>query len=289
MENKTIIPPIKSNGIKTKLIPWINDVINKSGINLDTANWVEPFFGTGVVGFNSPVKGNHIIGDGNPHIINFYDALKAGTITPDIVRTFLEEEGAKLAASGNEGYDYYREVRSRFNKNKNSLDFLFLTRACFNGLMRFNRYGEYNVPFCKNPDRFTKTYITKICNLVNNVQNIIKEGQWEFHNQDFSVTIAAAKEGDIIYCDPPYYGLSADYFNGWTEENEKALNDALRNTKAKFIMSTWLSTPNRRNEMIDKYWKDFNIIEKEHFYFIGSHEEYRHSVTEVLITNFPTD
>ena len=49
-----IVPPIKSQGIKTKLVPWINDVICRSGIDLGNANWIEPFFGTGVVGINSP-------------------------------------------------------------------------------------------------------------------------------------------------------------------------------------------------------------------------------------------
>ena len=45
-----IVPPIKSQGIKTKLVPWINDVILQSGLDLPNTNWIEPFFGTGVVG-----------------------------------------------------------------------------------------------------------------------------------------------------------------------------------------------------------------------------------------------
>ena len=53
-----IVPPIKSQGIKTKLVPWINDLIAKSGLDLTNANWIEPFFGTGVVGLNAPVGGN---------------------------------------------------------------------------------------------------------------------------------------------------------------------------------------------------------------------------------------
>lgn len=38
-----IVPPIKSQGIKTKLVPWILDVIDKSGIDPINSNWVEPF------------------------------------------------------------------------------------------------------------------------------------------------------------------------------------------------------------------------------------------------------
>lgn len=40
---KTIVPPIKSQGIKTKLVPWINDIIRRSGLDLSKTNWVEPF------------------------------------------------------------------------------------------------------------------------------------------------------------------------------------------------------------------------------------------------------
>lgn len=70
-----VIPPIKSQGIKTKLVPLINDLILRSGVPLK-ARWIEPFFGTGVVGFNSPLCGTHIAGDTNPHLIRFYQAIQ---------------------------------------------------------------------------------------------------------------------------------------------------------------------------------------------------------------------
>lgn len=41
--DKTIVPPIKSQGIKTKLVPWINDIIRRSGLDLGKTNWIEPF------------------------------------------------------------------------------------------------------------------------------------------------------------------------------------------------------------------------------------------------------
>ncbi|MDE6007655.1 MAG: DNA adenine methylase, partial [Muribaculaceae bacterium] len=84
------IPPIKSQGIKTKLVPWINDLVLCSGIDLDKATWIEPFFGTGVVGLNSLVRGKHVVGDTNPHIINFYKMLQSGKITAGKMRSYLE-------------------------------------------------------------------------------------------------------------------------------------------------------------------------------------------------------
>lgn len=64
-----IIPPIKSQGIKTKIVPAINRII-ESAKEPFTGDWYEPFFGTGVVGFNSPIRGSKIVGDTNPHITN---------------------------------------------------------------------------------------------------------------------------------------------------------------------------------------------------------------------------
>ena len=41
-----IVPAIKSQGIKTKLVPWINDIVLQSGLDIPNTNWIEPFFGT---------------------------------------------------------------------------------------------------------------------------------------------------------------------------------------------------------------------------------------------------
>ena len=99
---EVIVPPIKSQGIKTKLVPWINDLILTSGTDLN-AHWIEPFFGTGVVGFNSPLRGAHIVGDTNPHIINFYRGVQSGEITSYSMRAYLEKESRLLAEADEEG------------------------------------------------------------------------------------------------------------------------------------------------------------------------------------------
>ncbi|MBQ8956941.1 MAG: Dam family site-specific DNA-(adenine-N6)-methyltransferase [Bacteroidales bacterium] len=279
------IPPIKSQGIKTKLVPWINDLILTSGTNLE-ARWIEPFFGTGVVGFNSPMCGAHIVGDTNPHIIGFYKEVQNGEITPYSMRAYLERESKLLESSPEDGYEHFRQVRDRFNSEHSPYDFIFLSRAGFNGMMRFNRHGDWNVPFCKKPDRFSPAYITKICNQVGHISQILKKKDWKFDNVSFKDTIAQAKEGDIIYCDPPYFGRYVDYYNGWTEEDEQALFEALRNTLAKFILSTWHHNDYRSNEMIERYWKQFNVLTKDHFYHNGGKIENRHSIVEALVFNF---
>lgn len=281
-----IIPPIKSQGIKTKLVPWIFDIIDRSGIDPINARWIEPFFGTGVVGFNSPLRGKHIVGDTNPHIINFYNQVKDGIISGRTMKQYLNHEGKLLEIADENGYVHFREIRNRFNSYFSPFDFIFLSRAGFNGMMRFNKQGKWNVPFCKKPQRFTPAYITKICNQIDNVASIIRKKDWEFYNQDFLDTISIADKDDVIYCDPPYFGRHVDYYNGWTEKDEIALYKALCHTKAKFILSTWHHNEFRKNDMISKLWNNFNVETKDHFYYGGAHIKNRHAMTEALVFNF---
>lgn len=280
-----IVPPIKSQGIKTQLVDWINDLVFRSGIQ-SNANWFEPFFGTGVVGFNSKLKGTHVVGDTNPHIIALYNAIKDGSITSQSMRAYLEHESDLLSSAGEDGYAYYRVVKERFNKEHNSYDFVFLSRAGFNGMMRFNKKGEWNIPFCKKPNRFAPAYITKICNQIDDVGRVIKTKEWSFNNCQFEEIISRAQKGDIIYCDPPYYGRYVDYYNGWTEKDEEKLYKLLKNTNANFILSTWHHNQYRSNDMIDKYWGQFNVTTKEHFYHGGGKIENRHEMIEALVYNF---
>lgn len=286
MNKKVIVPPIKSQGIKTKLVPWINDVILQSGIDIESANWIEPFFGTGVVGLNSPVQGSHIVSDTNPHIINLYNSIKNGRITEYNMRAYLEREGKVLEQADENGYAYYREVKQRFNHEHSPFDFIFLSRAGFNGMMRFNRKGEWNIPFCQKPNRFAPAYISKICNQIAAAERIIRKGNWQFLNQGFLDTINEAKAGDIIYCDPPYFGRYVDYYNGWTEDDEETLFTALMRTPAHFILSTWHHNEFRENEMMNRFWNRFNVLTQEHYYHGGGHIENRHPMVEALVFNF---
>lgn len=274
---KIFVPPIKSQGIKTKLVKWIKS--NVEQISYD--RWVEPFMGTGVVAFNIRPK-KALLCDSNPHIIKFYNSIKSKEITSSIVKEYLIKEGKQLLAS--EG-KYYYEVRNRFNENASSLDFLFLSRSCFNGMMRFNRKGGYNVPFCKKPNRFAQALVTKITNQVENISQIIENGDFEFKKLDFQETLQNINSKDLVYCDPPYIGRHVDYFDSWSEEEEIILRDGLVNADAKFILSTWLSNKYRTNDYVFSIWKECSVSTKEHFYHVGGKESNRNAVYEALLSN----
>ena len=276
--SKVLVPPIKCQGIKTKLVP----LILSCAANVKFECWIEPFMGSGVVGLNAR-RSVAMFADVNPHLVNFYSAIKSGIVTPKIARTFLEKEGDQLEKIGEK---HYYDVRERFNDYGAPLDFLFLSRACFNGMIRFNSKGKFNVPFCRKPERFARAYITKIVNQIAQFQEATKHYQWNFVCQEFVETILQATADDLIYCDPPYLGRHVDYFDSWSENDEQMLFDALSATKAKFILSTWHSNQYRTNQTLKTLWNRFHLVTQEHFYHVGAKESNRGAMLEAVVMNF---
>lgn len=51
-KNSILVPPVKCQGIKTKLVPFILEHVRRDEDGL----WIEPFLGTGAVAFNLAPK-----------------------------------------------------------------------------------------------------------------------------------------------------------------------------------------------------------------------------------------
>lgn len=271
------IPPIKCQGIKTKLVPFIAQHIQWS--ETPQGKWIEPFLGSGVVAFNlCPERA--LLTDANQHIIHFYQAIQRGELTRDRVREFLTGEGDRL---WQQGEPYYYEVRSRFNAHPTPLDFLFLNRACFNGLMRFNRNGGFNVPFCRKPQRFAPAYITKIANQVHWVSQQLAGKSWDFRVANWQSTLEMAQPQDFAYLDPPYIGRHTDYYNAWDEAAATTLATVTQQLPCGFALSMWLANQYRQNPHIPTCWPDLEMHVFQHFYHVGSRETLRGAIAEALL------
>lgn len=272
---RVYVPPIKCQGIKTKLVPFIFSSVRWDG----KGRWIAPFLGSGVVFFNlaSP---HACVADTNVHIIRLYREIIAGTITPANVKHFLEDEGRKLLQYGG---DYFYKVRKRFNSALTSLDFLFLNRSCFNGVMRFNRHGKFNVPFGHKPDGFRQAYITKIVNQVTHLRKIAKGRDWVFEVADWRSTMAHAREEGFIYADPPYAGRHTDYFNGWDDAEATELMRGLLTSPAGFALSTWKQNMYRFNPHLNSTPVGTTLRTTNHFYHVDSKESLRNEMEEALV------
>lgn len=268
-------PPIKIQGIKTKLVPFIAGNLRWDG----EGRWIEPFAGSFAVALNvAPQRA--LLADTNEHLIRFYQGIQSGTITPELVRAHLETEGATLLATGEE---HYYSVRERFNKDKNPLDLVFLNRSCFNGIMRFNKKGGFNVPFCRKPERFRQALVTKICNQVAWAAGVMHGKDWVIKCQTWQETLAEAEAGDMVYMDPPYVGRHTDYYNQWSDEEADALASAIKLLPSGFAYSMWKENKYRENVHLIDHFADYHMVTFSHFYHVGASEELRNEMEEALV------
>ncbi len=271
-------PPIKTQGIKTKLTPFIAGHIEWDW----RGRWVEPFLGSGAVLLNiRPPRA--LVADSCVPIVNFYQAVQNGQINAGRVEGFLRCEGERLRV---EGADRYYQIRERFNNEGDPLDFLFVSRACFNGLVRFNQKGQFNTPFCKKPERFRPAYVTKICNQVQWAADTMRGRDWEFVCADWRDIVGVAEERDFIYADPPYSGRFTDFYNSWSEQDGYELAQALKGAPCRFLYSMWVENRFRRNDRLFDWFAGYEIATFSHYYHLGATESLRHAMQEGLVVGF---
>lgn len=275
----SLVVPIKTQGKKTKITEYIREFYQKDRI------WIEPFLGSAQVLFAvSPEKA--IVSDTNIHIINFYNSLKNKKFNHVSVRDFLEYHGKILSEKGKE---YYYEMRTKFNENHDPLYFLFLNRSCFNGVMRFNSKGGFNVPFCNKDNRFDKSMITRIVNQVHDIEKILDEKgeNWTFIVSDWKEIVKkyGNQQDAFFYFDPPYVNRHATYFENWSEEENETFFESIKKMKASFLLSNWVENSYRSNNKIDIFSDEklFQIKLIDHFYHVGGNLENRNKMVECLI------
>jgi DNA adenine methylase len=190
---KIIEPVIKWSGSKRYVARELSNYIHNQ------KRYIEPFVGGGsMLPFRQIDKA--IACDIIPELINLWNEIKNN---PKRVSSEYQLRWDRLQ---NEGHDVYYELRDNFNKTKNEFDFLFLTRTCVNGLIRYNNNGEFNNSMHKNrpginPERF-KEIILKWSYFIQDV---------EFRICDYRETLSDANKNDFIFLDPPYGGTKDRY------------------------------------------------------------------------------
>lgn len=157
---------------------------------------IEPFVGAGSVFLNTNYE-RYILADINHDLISLFNIIKK---QPD---KFIEDAKLLFTQQNNQTAAFY-QLRELFNRSENAyqraLLFLYLNRHCYNGLCRYNSSGEYNVPFgqYKNiyfPEREIMAFSEKA-------------QKAEFVCAPYHKVMKKAKEGSVVYCDPPYVPLS---------------------------------------------------------------------------------
>lgn len=185
-------PFLKWAGSKSKLIPWIARAIPQTARRL-----IEPFAGSAALSLALDFEA-YVLNDINRDLIHLYQTLKIEkTAFIDYARSFF-------TAEHNQENRFY-DLRAQFNGSDDIFErsalFLYLNRHGFNGLCRYNRAGQFNVPF----GRYRAPYFPEA-----EMRHFIEKSErFTLLCGDFQTAFHQANRDDIIYCDPPYVPLSA--------------------------------------------------------------------------------
>lgn len=183
-------PFLKYAGGKYQIIARINKVLPQGN------RLIEPFVGAGSVFANTNYS-KYLLADNNLALINLFKFLKQEQ--EDFIYYCAEFFGKK-----NNTEKKYQEYKYLFNTTQNlrlkSALFLYLNKHAFNGLMRQNSSGHFNVSFGKYKKPCFP--MEKILYFADKLKHAtVTHG-------DFSITMKKARVGDVVYCDPPYIPLS---------------------------------------------------------------------------------
>ena len=189
-----IQPVIKWSGSKRSQATAITKCIP------DFKRYYEPFVGGGSIAY-AVSPNNGICGDICEPLINLWRLIQSD------YKKLFEQYKAHWERLQYEGYLVFYEIRDNYNKNQASTDLLFLSRTCVNGLIRFNKNGEFNNSLHHTRKGIEPNRLKSIlANWSERLQGI------EFRSGDYLETTHDIQDGDFVYLDPPYFNTKGRYF-----------------------------------------------------------------------------
>ena len=275
-------PVLKYRGGKSREIPRF-----LCHIPDDFHRYLEPLFGGGSVYFYlEPDRA--ILGDINERLMTFYrhlrdhyplmrrqlDALqKQYESNQAAYRQLKEERPAERVPNANE--DLYYHMRNLFNHPDGSyLDgvlYFFINKTAYSGMIRYNKNGEYNVPFGRYPHLNTQ--------LVTQRHSDLLQGA-ELFCADYSQIFRMAQEDDFIFLDPPYdcvfhdYGNKGQTTNGFDETEHRRLAADFKNLPCRALMvigKTPLTEELYGDYIVDEYYKNYSVNIRNRFHNDSMH------------------
>ena len=184
--------------------------------------YIEPFVGGGSVYFYLNPS-NAVISDVHTELIDLYKSIGLGKGTE--INEFMKQ-------TPNDEITYYK-VRDQMEINT-ELDsakrFYYQRKTCFRGMLRYNKNGNFNIPFGKYKTINYSEIVNKDYETLLGRTEILNKGfEYLFENYN--------DENNFMFLDPPYDSEFTDYGYckfGKKEQQELAL--LFKNTKIKCLM-----------------------------------------------------
>lgn len=249
MPDPKVTPFLRWAGGKRQLVSTLLERV-PGQIN---GRYCEPFLGAGSLFFAlAPI--NAFLSDANRYLIDTYRQI---SLNPEAVRRALRNY------VGLHSKAHYYRTRTLFNITSNesrvsaaqAARFIYLNKACFNGIFRVNTRGEFNVPKGSKKKLHvpTKSGFERIAERLR---------QAELEALDYSEALARVGADDFVYLDPPYPALNgtayfahytADRFSDKAQENLAECVIRMNNLGTRFLMS------NADTDLIRTLYRGFEI------------------------------
>lgn len=279
-----IKPPFRWLGGKGRLIkhysPYMPSCFGK---------YYEPFFGGGAMFFHLYSQGlisSACINDCETPLINALRWIK------DDVDAVIGQLSGELS-----GYSHtrseYESRRKRYNDMADSrvgLEaaglFLFLSRTCFNGVMRYNQSNLMNVNVGKInfDDPLSLVREDQLRDVSAALQKV------DIFSSGFEDVVAMAKPGDFVYADPPYHPLPGK--KSFVGYNQKKFGIADQGALAALCMDAanrgvYVLVSNSGTELIKSLYSSstFELVDIMAARFVNSKGCDRKPVKEYLIVS----
>lgn len=212
--------------------------------NINT--YYEPFLGGG----SMLIRMIEECEKGNKHIKHFVatdlnlDLIYIFRIIRDCPKQLIEDYRLRsavlrLSKDWTEATEYYNSMRRLYNTCK-SQDVVrpyllfFLSRTCFNGLIRYNSNGEFNTSFHVNrlgmePERMAK--------IIREWSRLLNKYDVRFGASSFEYVLPLVENADdFVYLDPPYANSTSKMYQHDVFDNEK-LFEMMKQLPCKWALS----------------------------------------------------
>lgn len=217
----TVEPFLRWAGGKRWLASALTPII-KSRLK---GTYFEPFLGSGAM-FFAVAPERALLSDLNADLIGTFQAVVE---RPDE----LMEEVRALPVNA----ETYYEIRAEESLDplRLAVRFVYLNRTCYGGIYRENKRGMFNTPYgggSRTPAPLWERELIQRCS------PLLRKDGITLEVSDFELSLDAAGEGDVVYCDPAYRAATRAHFDrygavifGW--EDQVRLAAAARRASAR--------------------------------------------------------
>lgn len=182
---------------KTQLLKWVGNKQRyaheiASNFPAEYGTYFEPFLGSGAV-LATLAPNRAVASDIFGPLVSIFQVLQQD---PELLKQWYSERWETTLDIGKQAA--YESIRLSYNEKPNAADLLFLSRACYGGVIRFRKDGVMSTPCGAHQPISPASFSVRVNEWHRRTNNA------RFMKCDYRDAMELAQAGDLVYCDPPY-------------------------------------------------------------------------------------